>query len=82
MNIQRSARRSSRVVPVGDGSASCIPTGSTSSEDATVIHISGARIGTMPLNAAVETPTIVYAVPRIRRLRPTTSGAEPSSRVQ
>ena len=82
MNSQRSARRSSRVVPVGDGIASCIPTGSTSSDAETVIHISGARIGTMPLNDAVATPTMVYGVPRMRSVRPTTSGAEPSSRVQ
>ena len=82
MNIQRSARRSSRVVPVGDGSVSCMPTGSTSSDDATGIHSSGERIGTIPLKRAGATPTIVYGVPRIRTLRPATSGAEPSSRVQ
>ena len=82
MNSQRSPRRSSRVVPVGDGIASCIPTGSTSSDADAGIHISGARIGTIPLNAVVDTPTMVYDAPRIRRLRPTASGAEPSSRVQ
>ena len=59
MNSHRSARRSSRVVPVGDGTVSCIPTGSTSSDADTGIHISGDSTGTMPLKPAGATPTIV-----------------------
>ena len=82
MKSQRSARRSSRVVPVGDGIASCIPTGSTSSDADTGIHSSGESTGTMPLKVRGATPTIVYALPRIRTTRPTTSGADSSSRVQ
>ena len=62
MNSQRSARRSRRVVPVGDGIASCIPTGSTSSDADTGIHISGERIGTIPLNAGRR-----HADDRVRR---------------
>jgi hypothetical protein len=59
MNSQRSARRSRRVVPVGDGIVSCIPTGSTSSDAATGTKSSGASTGTMPLNQRGVTPTIV-----------------------
>ena len=82
MNSQRSARRSRRVVPVGDGMVSCTPTGSTSSDADAGIHSSGERTGTMPRKPAGATPTIVYTVPRMRTVRPTTSAAEPSSRVQ
>ncbi len=82
MNIQRSPRRSRRFVPVGDGIASCIPTGSVSSEDATGTHKSGASIGTMPVNRSGTTPTIVYGLPRMRIVRPSASVVPPSSRDQ
>ena len=59
MNIHRSARRSRRVVPVGDGTMSCMPTGSTSSDADTGIHSSGESTGTMPLKPAAVTPTMV-----------------------
>ena len=65
-NSQRSARRSRRVVPVGDGTVSCMPTGSTSSDADTGIHISGDSTGTMPLKPDGATPTIVYGLPRMR----------------
>ena len=43
---------------------------------------SGERIDVMPVNPGGVTPTIVYGWPRSRSVRPTTSGAEPSSRDQ
>ena len=62
MNSQRSARRSSRVVPVGDGTASCIPTGSTSSDADTGIHISGRENRHHPAEAGRR-----HADDRVRR---------------
>ncbi len=49
-NSHRDPRRSCLVVPVGDGTLSMIPAGSTSSSRAVVTHNSGASIGVMPVN--------------------------------
>ena len=81
-NIQRSARRSSRLLPVGDGIVSCMPTGSVSSDALTGTHSSGASTGTMPVKIAGATPTIVNPLPRMRIVRPTTSEVDPRSRLQ
>ena len=59
MNSHRSPRRSSRVVPPGDGTTSCMPTGSTVREAAAGTQTSGARIGVMPVKPRGATPTIV-----------------------
>src|SRR6516164_1748841 len=82
MKSQRSPRRSSRLLPVGDGSTSCIPTGSTSSDEDTGIQISGESTGTMPVNQRGVTPTMANGVPRILSVLPVRSAAEPSSRTQ
>jgi hypothetical protein len=81
-NNQRSPRRSRRFAPSGDGTVSCMPIGSASSDADTGIHSSGDSTGTMPLNRAGATPTIVYGFPRMRSVRPTAFGADPSSLTQ
>ena len=59
MNSQRWPRRSSRVLPVGEGTVSWMPAGSTSSTQASGSHISGCSIGSMPVNRGGITPTMV-----------------------
>ena len=70
MNSQRWPRRSSAVVPVGDGTTSWMPAGSTSSTHATGVHSSGCSIGTIPVNAPGATPTMVYGWPWISSVWP------------
>ena len=62
-NSHRCPRRSSRLVPVGEGTVSWMPAGSTSATHASGIHISGCSIGTMPVNRGGMTPTMVYGWP-------------------
>jgi hypothetical protein len=69
-------------VPVGDGSTSCIPTGSISTAAEIGTHKSGDSIEVMPLKPRGVTPTIAYCVPRSFSVRPTIVGAAPSSRAQ
>jgi hypothetical protein len=59
MNNQRCPRRSSRVVPEGDGTTSWMPAGSTSSTHAMGVQSSGCSIGTIPVNDSGATPTMV-----------------------
>ena len=81
-NSHRCPRRSIRDDPVGDGTVSLMPAGSTSSTKRTGTQISGASIGTMPLNESSSTPTIVNSCPRMRSVRPTALGSPPNSRCQ
>ena len=52
-------RRSSRVLPIGDGTESLMPAGSTSSTCWIGNHSSGVSSGTTPVNDSGATPTIV-----------------------
>ena len=67
-------------MPIGDGTESMMPAGSTSSTCAIGSHSSGVSSGTTPVNAAGATPTIVYGSPRSVSDLPTIAGSLPNSR--
>ena len=75
-------RRSMRDEPVGDGTISLIPAGSISSAKRTGTQISGASMGTMPVNVSSSTPTTVNSCPRMRSVRPMAEASPPNSRFQ